>query len=151
MKYGETKRFVIVDSDMKSALKIQTLITRPSYNLELNLSFALVGYKTLLEAPSLARHVGKSLIVVLLVLSLNSNTHYTLCSSKKVAGQKMIAFLTALADESNIRVYDDSLIRLHPSHFKVMPPERNTCFREEPHKCKNLYFEGADATPFQDR
>lgn len=69
MKYGETKRFVIVDSDMKSALKIQTLITRPSYNLELNLSFALVGYKTLLEAPSLAKHVGKSLIVVLLVIA----------------------------------------------------------------------------------
>lgn len=71
---------------------------------------------------------------------------------KNEAGQKMIEFVSALGtDESNIRIYEDSLIRLHPSSFKVMPPGRNTCFREEPHKCSHLYFQGEDGTPFQDR
>ncbi len=72
---------------------------------------------------------------------------------KKDAGKKMIEFITALSsdDKSNIRVYEDSLIRLHPSSFKVMPEGRNTCFREEPHKCSHLYFQGEDGTAFHDR
>ena len=72
---------------------------------------------------------------------------------KKDAGKKMIEFITALSsdDKSNIRVYEDSLIRLHPSSFKVMPVGRNTCFREEPHKCLHLYFQGEDGTAFHDR
>ncbi len=74
------------------------------------------------------------------------------CRCKKDAGKKMIDFITALSsDESNIRVYEDSLIRLHPSSFKVIPETRNTCFREEPHKCKHLYFQGEDGTAFYDR
>jgi hypothetical protein len=70
---------------------------------------------------------------------------------KKEAGEKMIAFLMALSDESNILVYSDSLIRLHPSSFKVLSPTRITCFREEPHKCSHLYFQGEDGTPFHKR
>ena len=70
---------------------------------------------------------------------------------KKEAGEKMMTFLIALCDESNILVYEDSLIRLHPSSFKVMQPGRNTCFREEPHKCSHLYFQGEDGTPFHER
>lgn len=72
---------------------------------------------------------------------------------KKKAGQQMIDFISALgADEStNILVYEDSLIRLHPSSFKIMPPGRNTCFREEPHKCSHLFYQGDDGTAFHER
>ena len=70
---------------------------------------------------------------------------------KKAPGKKMIGFISALSDETNIRIYEDSLIRLHPSSFKVIPPGRNTCFREEPHKCSHLYFQGEDGTAFHER
>lgn len=75
------------------------------------------------------------------------------CRCKNDAGKKMMEFITALSsdDESNIRVYEDSLIRLHPSSFKVMPEARVTCFRDEPHICKHLYFQGKDGTAFHDR
>lgn len=44
--------------------------------------------------------------------------------------------------------YPDTIIRLHFSHFKIVSPERNTCFRDEPHKCDHLYFETSlDETP----
>ena len=32
--------------------------------------------------------------------------------------------------------YEDTLIRLHFSHFKIVSPGRNTCFRDEPHQCR---------------
>jgi len=49
------------------------------------------------------------------------------------------------------RDYPDALIRLHFSHFKIVSPRRNTCFREEPHKCSNFYNEGEDSVSFRDR
>ena len=71
---------------------------------------------------------------------------------KKAPGKQMFDFISALgAEESNILFYEDSLIRLHPSSFKIMPPGRNTCFREEPHKCSHLYFQGEDGTAFHER
>jgi hypothetical protein len=32
-------------------------------------------------------------------------------------------------------VYEDTKIRFHFSHFKIVEPERVTCFDEAPHKC----------------
>ncbi|KAL9182839.1 hypothetical protein ACHAXT_004118 [Thalassiosira profunda] len=49
------------------------------------------------------------------------------------------------------RDYPDTKIRLHFSAFKVVSPGRNTCFRDAPHKCSHLYFEGEDGTAFRDR
>ncbi len=31
--------------------------------------------------------------------------------------------------------YDDTKIKLHFSHFKILDPGRDTCFRDEPHPC----------------
>ena len=45
------------------------------------------------------------------------------------------------------RVYEDTKIKLHFSHFKVLDGKRETCFREEPHCCKDL-CEGKEADPF---
>lgn len=72
---------------------------------------------------------------------------------KKHVGYEMKSFLSSVTDQvsgeikdysntdgaamNNItfRVYDDTLIRLHFSDFKIVSPGRNTCFRDEPHKC----------------
>jgi hypothetical protein len=34
-----------------------------------------------------------------------------------------------------IKVYDDTKIRLHFSHFKILEKERETCFLDKPHQC----------------
>lgn len=55
---------------------------------------------------------------------------------RKSAGHEMKSFLTSLsAGEVSFREYEDTLIRLHFSHFKIVSPGRTTCFRNEPHKC----------------
>ncbi|KAL3772152.1 hypothetical protein ACHAWO_004169 [Cyclotella atomus] len=70
-------------------------------------------------------------------------------------GFKMKAHLDLIALASNttisIRDYPNTLIRLHPSHFKIFSNERNTCFRDEPHKCSRLYDETEDGFNFRDR
>ena len=43
--------------------------------------------------------------------------------------------LSAQGSTSAFKVYADTKIKLHFSHFKVLPPERLTCFRDEPHQC----------------
>lgn len=76
---------------------------------------------------------------------------------KKQAGFALQSFLHSLAaadaEEGSIvfRDYPDTKIRLHFSAFKVVSPGRNTCFRDAPHKCSHLYFEGEDGTAFRDR
>ena len=34
-----------------------------------------------------------------------------------------------------VKLYEDTKIYFHPSHFRIFPPERDTCFPDEPHKC----------------
>lgn len=41
----------------------------------------------------------------------------------------------ATINRTHVKVYSDSKIRLHFSHFKVLHNKRITCFRDEPHKC----------------
>lgn len=36
-----------------------------------------------------------------------------------------------------IKVYEDTKIKLHFSHFKILDSRRETCFRDEPHKCED--------------
>ena len=60
------------------------------------------------------------------------------------AGAEMKAFLSSLAAGEGkkkkkhivFKDYEDTLIRLHFSHFKIVSPGRNTCFRDEPHQCR---------------
>ena len=40
--------------------------------------------------------------------------------------------------ENRIKYYTDTKIKLHFSHFKVLGPERETCFRDAPHQCEDL-------------
>ena len=37
-----------------------------------------------------------------------------------------------------VRVYEDTKIKLHFSHFKKLDDKRITCFRDEPHCCEDI-------------
>lgn len=41
----------------------------------------------------------------------------------------------ARVDRVLIKDYENTKIRLHFSHFKILPDARETCFRDEPHQC----------------
>ena len=43
-----------------------------------------------------------------------------------------------------ILVYADTKIRLHFTYFKVLDPDRNTCFLQAPHKCADENVDVAD-------
>lgn len=61
---------------------------------------------------------------------------------RKHRAQEMLSTIESLAVKSGGRAalsfkeYEDSKARLHFSHFKVLPPTRITCFRDEPHQCQ---------------
>ena len=48
----------------------------------------------------------------------------------------------------NVKVYEDTKIKLHFSHFKILDGQRITCFRDEPHQCmkEEAEEEGGSAT-----
>ena len=46
-------------------------------------------------------------------------------------------FGLVVADKVIIKDYEDTKIKLHFSHFKILDSRRETCFRDEPHKCEN--------------
>lgn len=66
----------------------------------------------------------------------------------KMNGAVMKIFLAGTSDHNlhtgtqvhqiSIQVYEDTKIKLHFSHFKILGNERETCFRDEPHQCDNL-------------
>ena len=41
------------------------------------------------------------------------------------------------ADIANFKVYEDTKIRLHFSHFKILEEGRDTCFLDPPHQCES--------------
>lgn len=41
-------------------------------------------------------------------------------------------------DKVAIKDYDNTKIKLHFSHFKILPDERITCFPDPPHQCQDL-------------
>jgi hypothetical protein len=67
----------------------------------------------------------------------------------KAQGPKFASWLTSEAQVSpivtaNIKVYEDTKIRLHFSHFKVLDDGRdNTCFAEPPHQCPEYRAEAS--------
>ena len=40
-------------------------------------------------------------------------------------------------DHVIIKDYEDTMIKLHFSHFKILDSRRETCFRDHPHMCKD--------------
>ena len=58
------------------------------------------------------------------------------CTKKN--GYKMKLWLSSFTNESIIKDYEDTKIKLHFSHFKILHRDRITCFRDEPHKCEDL-------------
>jgi hypothetical protein len=40
--------------------------------------------------------------------------------------------------EFDAKIYPDTKIRLHFSTFKILPPNRDTCFLDSPHKCEEF-------------
>mmetsp|Transcript_30850 Transcript_30850/g.36670 ORF Transcript_30850/g.36670 Transcript_30850/m.36670 type:complete len:153 (-) Transcript_30850:176-634(-) len=68
------------------------------------------------------------------------------CSKRNGAIMKI--FLAGTSDHNlhtgtqihriSIKDYEDTKIKLHFSHFKILGNERETCFRDEPHQCDNL-------------
>jgi len=39
-----------------------------------------------------------------------------------------------------IKDYEDTKIKLHFSHFKIINAERETCFRDKPHQCEETFL-----------
>lgn len=74
---------------------------------------------------------------------------------RKDEGSKLKSHLALLATDSSsaapfgkaitIQDYPDTLIRLHFSDYKLLDNQRNTCFRNEPHKCSHLYDDAEDS------
>ncbi len=63
----------------------------------------------------------------------------------KKAGSKMKMWLEGYDDSmKQILVYADTKIRLHFTYFKVLDPDRNTCFLQAPHKCADENVDVAD-------
>lgn len=61
----------------------------------------------------------------------------------KDQGPKFASWLTSEAQQSpkvngEIKVYPDTKIRLHFSHFKILEEKRDTCFSDPPHQCKDF-------------
>lgn len=46
-------------------------------------------------------------------------------------------FGLVVVEKVTIKDYEDTKIKLHFSHFKILDSRRETCFRDEPHKCEN--------------
>ncbi len=56
-------------------------------------------------------------------------------NNKKIEG-KMDVYRDCV-DATSIKDYEDTKIKLHFSHFKILDSRRETCFRDEPHKCSH--------------
>mmetsp|Transcript_2926 Transcript_2926/g.4201 ORF Transcript_2926/g.4201 Transcript_2926/m.4201 type:complete len:170 (-) Transcript_2926:2028-2537(-) len=53
----------------------------------------------------------------------------------KNAGKVMKGWIKAMTSKVDLKEYDDTKIKLHFSHFKIISDGRETCFRDEPHRC----------------
>lgn len=47
----------------------------------------------------------------------------------------------AQVDSLDIKDYENTKIKLHFSHFKILPDNRETCFRDKPHQCAIFHEE----------
>lgn len=55
----------------------------------------------------------------------------------KARGATMVEWLRTNDPAAEIKVYPDTKIRLHFSHFKVLDSSRDTCFTDPPHQCSD--------------
>lgn len=62
----------------------------------------------------------------------------------KRRGEALRDWLSTAAPSCAVKVYADTKIRLHFSHFKLLEPERDTCFLDAPHQCPDLSAESMD-------
>ena len=60
------------------------------------------------------------------------------CSRRNGAVAKNFLAGTGGRHRVSIRDYEDTKIKLHFSHFKILGDGRETCFRDEPHQCDDL-------------
>lgn len=51
---------------------------------------------------------------------------------------------TASIDHIDIKVYEDTKIRLHFAYFKIIDDMRDTCFLDPPHKCPDIESSGQE-------
>ena len=42
---------------------------------------------------------------------------------------------SATVEKADLKVYEDTKIRFHFSHFRILEDGRSTCFEESPHQC----------------
>lgn len=59
------------------------------------------------------------------------------------SGKAMQDFLQGLEMELDgveveVKVYQDTKIYYHPSHFRIFHPDRDTCFPDPPHQCPGM-------------
>ena len=57
----------------------------------------------------------------------------------KVEGPIFLKWLTEQCREGALhtKIYEDTKIRLHFSHFKILDTSRETCFLDPPHQCQD--------------
>lgn len=51
----------------------------------------------------------------------------------------------ARVDALTVKDYENTKIKLHFSHFKILPDDRETCFRDAPHQCAVFQEDEASA------
>jgi hypothetical protein len=56
----------------------------------------------------------------------------------KMRANAMVTLLMGNNARNKMKYYQDTKIKLHFSHFKVLGPDRETCFRDTPHQCDDL-------------
>mmetsp|Transcript_11913 Transcript_11913/g.15585 ORF Transcript_11913/g.15585 Transcript_11913/m.15585 type:complete len:160 (+) Transcript_11913:102-581(+) len=69
------------------------------------------------------------------------------CSKKM--GPELQAWLKKGPQEAEVtdvhfKDYEDTKIKLHFSHFKILEDERKTCFRDMPHQCEEYQVRDSD-------
>lgn len=49
--------------------------------------------------------------------------------------EEKLSKISSKVQKADVLVYPDTKIRLHFSYFKIVEPERDTCFLDAPHQC----------------
>uniref|UniRef100_A0A7S2CNR4 Uncharacterized protein n=1 Tax=Octactis speculum TaxID=3111310 RepID=A0A7S2CNR4_9STRA len=65
-------------------------------------------------------------------------------SSAPVLKEKIGSLTNDMPNGLVIKDYKNTKIKLHFSHFKILPDDRETCFRDVPHQCLQFQVEEGD-------
>lgn len=70
------------------------------------------------------------------------NTYVGEARCNKKNGPKFEQYILNIPSVNVVtKVYEDTKIRLHPSHFKIYDSSKDTCFVDPPHQCEDLFVE----------